>query len=462
MTATYIGAGAAVHADNASLNPALPAGIVAGDVIVVVSQIRNTAASATPLTGWIPLLNLGHVVAVAREWDGVFAAPTVAFTGGAAGDTTSAVCLAVRGAKVSANGAAQSLTNGSAQDIATPAFTPARNGGFLLTGGWKQAVWTSVATLASNTEAVDSATATGNDQGIVLDYAIQGSAATVGATSFTVTGGVSAISKGWVLGLNAAPVLTVQQQDAYPPRALVTVTGLTVGDQVAIYRDVDGQRTLIRAGSTDSAIDVAFIRLDAELPFGVPVSYVAVVEDMEIASAPVTYTLPGGKVALSDALSGDAAEVVIWAWPEKTYDRQGSVLVAGGRNVGVVQEVGQFQSELELFTDTDQARESLVALFHSATDGILQLRAPSVVIYPGVDCFLCVMSFAERRFSQDGSDPRRLWRVTVAEVDGWAPTFEAIGFTYADLEAAYAGLTYANLAADYTTYLALAQADLGP
>jgi len=277
-----------------------------------------------------------------------------------------------------------------------------------------------------------------------------------------VTGGVSAVSKGFVLGINAAPAIAVLPQDVYPPRNLITVTGLTVGDQVAIYRVALGERVLIRAGSTDSATDPAFLRVDAELPFGTPVYYVAVVEDMEIASPSVIYTLPGGKVALSDAISGDAAEVVIGAWPEKAWDRDASVMRPGGRNVAVLQEVGQFESELELLTEADSSRENLTALLRSATNGIVQLRAPDVILYPGVDSFLVVLAFAERRFSQDGSDPRRLWRLTVAEVTGWAPELEATGFTYADLEAAYTGLTYANLAADYAgrTYLDLAQADL--
>jgi hypothetical protein len=465
MTASYIAAGAAVHGDNTSLHPAFPAGIVAGDTIVIVTEIRNTAAFAGDVNtpgGWTQLLNLGHVVVVAQEWDGQFTAPTCVFTGGIAGDTTSAQCFALRGVKVSLNGTPASITNVSAQNVATPAFTPLRNGGAVLVGMWKQDDFTSVATLAGLTEAAEASTVTGNDQGHALDYVIQTAPATIGATSFVVTGGAAAVSKGWALALNAAPVITVDPQDIYPQRVLITVTGLTVGDQVAIYRVALGERVLVRAGSTDAAADVAFLVIDAELPFGTPVYYVAVVEDMEVASASVTYVLPGAKVALSDAISSDSAEVVIGAWPEKDWTRDASVLRPGGRNVAVLQEFGQYQSELELYTETDIARENLEALLRSATNGILQLRAPDVTLYPGVDTFLVVLAFKQRRWSQDGSDPRRLWALTVAEVDGWAPTLAATGFTYADLEAAYAGLTYANLASDYAgkTYLDLAQADL--
>jgi hypothetical protein len=460
VTASYVAAGAASHADNASVTPALPAGIAAGDTLVITSAIRNVAATANTPAGWSVLLTLGHVKIMAREWDGLFAAPLCTFAGGAAGDTTSAVCIALRGVRISENGTPASLTNVSAQNIAVPAFTPLRNGGFIMTGGWKQAIFTSVATLAFNAEALEASTATGNDQALVVDYAIQGAVGATGATSFVVTGGVSAVSKSWVLSVNAAPGISVLEQDVFPPRVLVTVTGLTVGDDVAIYRVVAGERTLIRAGSTASATDVAFLRVDAELPFGVPVSYVAVVGDMEVSTAPVTYDLPGGRVALSDAISGAAAEAVIGAWPERRYDRQGSVLKPGARNVVVLDAVGQFESEIELLTETDAQRESMLVLFRTATAGIVQLRSPDASIYLGVDCFIAVLTFNERRFSQDGTDPRRLWTLQVAEVDGWASGLEATGFTYADLEAAYTGLTYATLAADYATYLALAQADL--
>jgi hypothetical protein len=460
MTATFVSAGTPTHANNAAVTPGAPAGMVSGDTIVITSAIRNIAAIAVLPAGWTVLLNLGHVLICAREWDGIFTMPSCTYTGGVAGDTTSATAIAARGTKVSAAGVATSVTNVSAQNVNVPAFTPLRNGAFLIQAGWKQAIFTSVATLAFATEAVEASTALGSTQSLVIDYAIQTTAGGVGGTAFVVTGGAAAISKGWVVGLNAAPAISVIAQDVYPPRTLVTVTGLTVGDNVAIYRLVAGQRTLIRAGSTLAAIDVAFLRVDAELPFGVPVSYVAVVGDMEVSTAPVTYTLPGGKVALSDAVSGASAEVVIGAWPEKRYARNGSVLAAGSRNIAVLQELGQFASEIELVTETDSSRENLLALFRSATNGILQLRAPDTLLYPGVDCFLAVLAFAERRFSQDGSDPRRLWACTVFQTNGWAATLEAVGFTYADLEAGYVGLTYANLAADFATYLLLAQADL--
>ncbi|HEX7427263.1 MAG TPA: hypothetical protein VF328_09990, partial [Mycobacterium sp.] len=203
MTATYVAAGAATHADNAAVTPGAPAGMLAGDTITIVSAIRNVAALALTPAGWTELLDLGHVIVIAREWDGLFALPSCTFSGGAVGDTTSAVAIASRGTKVSAAGVATSVTNVSAQNVNVPAFTPLRNGSLIVTIGWKQAIFTSVATLAFNTEALEASTATGNDQALVVDYAVQGAAAATGATAFVVTGGIAAVSKGLVVALNA-------------------------------------------------------------------------------------------------------------------------------------------------------------------------------------------------------------------------------------------------------------------
>lgn len=461
MTITYVGVGAAAHGDNASVVPALPAGITAGDVLVLVASIRNTAAFVNSVTapgGWTLLGNFGdHVRVYGQVWDGAFAAPTVGFVGGAAGDTTSAQLAAVRGASLAASASA-TLTNASAQNIAYPALTPDRDGSLVLAIGWKQDDWTSVATLAGMTEIAEASTTTGNDQGLVWDYVIQTTAATVSAGSFVVTGGAGAVSKGITMALNSLPLVTVTEQDVYPPRVLVSVTELTIGDAVEVYRSVGGTRTLVRAGSDESVADPSFLVVDAELPFGVPVSYIAVVNGVEVATAAVTYTLPGGKVAVSDAISGDAVEVVIWTWPTKRYTPQASVFRVGGRNLVVSGDLGQYSTSLELYVETDTARDNLLALLATTTEGVFQVRQPGG--YNGVDTYYSFTGIDDVRMSVDQADERHLITVEVVEVEAWAPTLEARGFTYADLDAAYAGLTYADLAGDYATYLALAQADL--
>lgn len=254
--------------------------------------------------------------------------------------------------------------------------------------------------------------------------------------------------------------ITADVQDAWPPRVLVTVSGLTIGDQVVITRMVGATETPVRAG-TGAATDTAMLAVDAELPFGVPVYYRAVVNGgTPQTTAPVTYVLPGGKVALTDAITGLAAEVMIGKWPEKTFDPETSRFKVGGRTVVVSGEFGMWEGEIEFYVETTSSHDQVMTLISTATEGIIQMRQPGG--YDGVDSYVAVIGARVRRFSQDGSDQRRLIVLQVAEVESWAPALETRSYTYADLEAVYDGLTYADLEADYATYLDLARAELNP
>lgn len=219
-------------------------------------------------------------------------------------------------------------------------------------------------------------------------------------------------------------------------------------DVVTVYRSVAGVRTAVRGAGEVTATDVAILALDAELPFGVPITWVASVNDADAATAgPTTYTLTGGKVALSDAITGQSAEVVITAWPGKDRARAATTFVVGGRTVVVSGDRGMATSQVSVLTETDSARENLHALLSDATGGVLQLRQAGP--YGGVDCYIAVLSDNESRWSQDGTDARRVWTLTVAEVEAWAPELPTLGFTFDDVDAAYAGLTFADLDGDY-------------
>jgi hypothetical protein len=277
------------------------------------------------------------------------------------------------------------------------------------------------------------------------------------AGSFTVTG-VAAVSKGLTLLVRPAAAIAVATQTSYPTRTLVSVTGLTLGDDVSVYRQVAGVRTLLRAGTAADVLDPSFLVVDAELPFGVAVSYVAVVNSFaEYATSSTVYTLTGGKVALSDAVGGVAAETVILSWPERAYDTNSSVYRAGARNIVVSGPLGQFASTVEFFVETTSAVENLRTVLAEATSNTVQIRQAGG--YDGVDCYVAVLKVAERRWSQDGSDQRRVIAVDVVEVDGWASTLEARGFTYQDVADYYGTANYTTAEADYATYLAAAQGD---
>lgn len=460
MTAiTHVATGVPVAADNATVTPAIPGGLTIGDLMLGFATIRNTSAVVGTPAGWTPLLADGHVLLVGRYYQPGDTDPAFTFTGGSAGDTTQAVVDVYRTAALHLRNGPVAISNASAANVAIPAaYTPGRDGCVSIALAWKQSAWTSVAALTGMTESLDAPTTTGSDSSIAIDYRIDTTAAALPAGPFVVTGGAAAISRGYTLSLDQLPAITAVEQDVYPPRVLVSVTNLIVGDAVEVYRVVSGVRTLVRAGSDESVVDPSFLRIDAEIPFGVPVSYVAVVEGMEISTNAFTYTLPGGKVAVSDAVTGLSAEVVIMSWPDKEYEPRTSLFKPGNRNVVVSGPLGMFTSQIELFIQTTSSLENLMDLLAAATENTVQIRQPGG--YDGIDCYVAILGATPRRFSQDGSDERRRVVLSVAEVEGWAPELEATGYTYADLENAYTGLTYADLAGDYTTYLTLAQAEL--
>jgi hypothetical protein len=254
--------------------------------------------------------------------------------------------------------------------------------------------------------------------------------------------------------------LVVTEQDVYPPRVVLAVSGLTLGDQLDVYREVAGHRTLVRGGHVDAVTDTGFVVVDAELPFGIPVRYLAVVNGtVADSSTLVTYTLPGGKVVLSDAITGASAEVVIMAADPLVRSRTSARFNVGGRNLMVTGPLGDPEGSYELYVETTTAKNNLYALLAAATEGIVQIRQPLTGTYDGVDAYLAVDKTSEARWSQDGSDPRRLITIEFAEVDGWADTLTARGFSYGEVEAFYSGLTYGDAAGDYATYLDAAQGD---
>lgn len=462
MTITFIGAGTAATGNNASVAPTFHASTAVGDLVLIQASIRSSGTGDVNVpTGWTSLVYSGHHRIMGRFIEAGDVAPTVTFSAGSAGDDTIAQTATFRGVSretLTAVAASNGQLNGSAANIAYPALTVPADRHVVILCAWKQDDASAYSTPAGFTSITLTSTTTGNDASQAWYYQIQTTAANISSGSITVTGGAAAISRGVLLALKPAPVVTVDEQDVYPPRTLVSVTDLTLGDSVEIYRSVGGTRTAIRAGSSEAVDDPSFLVVDAELPFGTPVSYIVIVNGVEISTDPVTYTLPGGKVVISDAITGDAVEVVIWTWPRKQYTPQASVFRVGGRNVVVSGDLGQYTTQLELYVETDTARDNLLALLATTTEGVFQVRQPGG--YNGVDAYYSFTLVDDQRMSVDQADERHLVTVDVAEVEAWAPALEARGFTYADLEAAYTGLTYADLAGDYATYLALAQADL--
>lgn len=459
-TITYVGAGTTATAVNASVTPVAHASTTTGDLVIVAASIRNSGTGTVVLPAdWTSLVDFGNVRVMAKIWDGV-AIPAITFAGGAANADCIGETATYRGVSreaLVAVAASATQLNGSAANIAYPGLTVARDRHLALLVAWKQDDATAVSTPATMTATVSALNViAGDDAFQSVHHVIQTTAANIASGTLTMTGGAAAISRVVLLALKPAATFTATEQATYPPRVLLTLADLTIGDDVALYRVVGGVRTAVRAGTAVDVTDPSFLVLDAEIPFGVPVSYVATVNGVEYTTSPVTYTLPGGKVALSDAITGLAAEVVVSAWPSQSYDPRSSVFRVAGRNIVVSTPTSMWTGSLELYVEATSSVENLRALIANATEGILQIRQPGG--YDGVDAYFVAVGVAIRRYSQDGSDERRIIALDAVEVEGWAPALEAQGFTYADLEAAYTGLTYADLAGDYATYLLLAQA----
>lgn len=230
---TFVAAGTSVSANNASVTPGLPAGMSAGDTVLIFASIRNTAATVTTPANWTQINSAdpsGNAKVFARVYDGVWTMPAVAFTGGSAGDDTIGQSAAFRGMDHTNRQNGANSTNASAQNIAYTGLTPSTAGRLVVAFGWKQDDWTSVATLASFTEIGEKVATAGNDAGQVWDYWIQTTATNVPNGSFVVTGGASAVSSAWVDAFASAP-----QRFTVTRSVNGVVAAHATGDQVSLW-----------------------------------------------------------------------------------------------------------------------------------------------------------------------------------------------------------------------------------
>lgn len=248
------------------------------------------------------------------------------------------------------------------------------------------------------------------------------------------------------------------QAGVWPPRVLLTAGSL--GNAFfTINRVVGAVRTAVR-GAEDEYIypTTDFVVVDAEAPFGVPVSYeIVVLGSVDDTAGPTTITLPGGNVALTDALTGVSAEVQIGAVDDLTYESGAAVYVTDGENRVISTPLPGALTTVEYFCINLTARDNLLDLLRYTSNAVYLQRGPSPDY--DADAYYAVLSARSRRFSQDGSDPRRIVAVQVAEVSGWPQGLKARGYTLQDLADAYTGLTLQDLADDYATLLAIAQAE---
>jgi hypothetical protein len=197
----------------------MPAGLAAGDLLVLVLHTRSIAGSAAASAGWTSQIHAADTSGLMAVWTRIYqagdAAPTVTLTGhvsGVAGDSAIARIFAFRGVDQTNPLAAinSPSSNASAQNIgAISGITVAPKNAVMVIGG-KLDDWTSVALLTGDgltwVEDTDTGNTSGSDNGLVVDHAISTSATSVAvaAKTFTVTGGTAQAGKGLMLTIQHA------------------------------------------------------------------------------------------------------------------------------------------------------------------------------------------------------------------------------------------------------------------
>lgn len=194
------GFGTFTTGNNATLNPPLPGTVVNGSMMLLFVTHANVAASITTPTGWTLLAaGASHMAVFYRVMAGGVTAPSVAFTGGAAGDSCSAQIRAWSNADVPVHVAL--LTNGSAQNVAYPGGTLAQDGICWVMHQWKKSASTGAGTpsLMGDPQGGSNTAGANNEAQFTWRTDATVNIRTITAGSSTWTGGVAAVSKARLL-----------------------------------------------------------------------------------------------------------------------------------------------------------------------------------------------------------------------------------------------------------------------
>jgi hypothetical protein len=212
-------AGAFTTGNNTTLAPPLPAGLLAGNIMILTATHQNTAATVTTPTGWTRLTGGdNHMVTFWRAYQSGDTAPSVAFSGGAAGQSCSATIRGFTNAQAPLHASFQS--NVSAQDVAYPsASQPTLSGLVWLLHEWKQATGTGaslpVSFFADPWGGFNTAGASAESQ-ILWRTLSTDNVKTINALSNAWQGGTAAISKARLMYL-APRAFTDQATATYTP-----------------------------------------------------------------------------------------------------------------------------------------------------------------------------------------------------------------------------------------------------
>ncbi|WDO09964.1 hypothetical protein ME763_32255 [Streptomyces murinus] len=488
MSISYGASGAlATHTD--TVTPALPAGAAAGQLAIcqVVSAHPSDPVPSTP-SGWTLVgsasggagsfgLNTGirRLTFFARELAGGDTAPTTAIPAGSSGSAIGARVFTLArtagtGWRWAATFGADATSDTSFSAAAAAALTWAPGDFAVLGYAWNtQAATSSARGVTATGETFAAATSQLSDQistgdGARLHMATSSVTAGSGTQAPTVTATLSAAATGVgavVRVREATSSITAAPQSVFPPRNLVTVTGLSGNDIVTatLYRQVGTDLTPLRAASdVDVTGDASFLRVDAEQPFGIAVAYAAVLTDVNgqqwtIYSDPITSTVDTD--VISDAIRGVGAQIYIEDWADKKRTRDATQFNVGGRVVVVGKKRGAAQATVTVSTDTEDAGDDLQDVLDNATEGVILIR--NQVTRAGVDGHLALLDDDEKRNWQTAY---REWDLDTVETEPWPDVLEAAGFTLQDIADNFS--TLGDIAAAFPgTLLDIATFDFG-
>lgn len=489
MTISFVAIGGqATHTD--TVTPGYPGGTAAGQLAIlqVVSGHTNDNVPSTP-SGWTLAGSFSggggsfgsgtgprRLTFFTRILVGSDAAPTTAIPSGSSGSTIGArIMLLSRTAGTGWRWAVsfgEDTTSGTAFSVTGATALTWVPGDFALLGYalpvstadvTVEAIAASGITYGTVTERADGATGTGNNaRNCEASGSVSSGTATIAPT---VTATLSAASTG-VAGVlrvrEASSDVNATAQSVFPPRNLVSATGLTGDDIVTatLYRQVGTDLTAVRAASSvDVTGQASLLRVDAEQPFGVSLNYAALLTDLfgnqwTVYSGPITSTVSSD--VISDAIRGVGAAVKVESPLGWKRDRDSSQFNVNGRIVVVGKPRSARSGTITVRTETDVDGDALNSVLDNATEGVILVRkSSSLTRLDGTYALL-----------DDSEDPNwydefRWFQLNVVKADDWPDVMEAAGFTLADIAANFAILSDIS-AAFPGTLLDIALFDFGP
>jgi hypothetical protein len=290
-------------------------------------------------------------------------------------------------------------------------------------------------TFGSVTERADAAVTTGNGATVALaSCSVSSGTATVTPTVTTTLASASIGIAGVMRVREASSDIAVTAQSVFPPRNLVSATGLTGDDivTVSLLRQAGSDLDPVRAATEiDVTGQASLLRVDAEQPFGISLTYSAVLTDVNgaqwtITSASITSTVTSD--VISDAIRGVGAAVKIESPLEWKRDRDATQFNVNGRIIVVGKPRSSRSGTLTVRTETDDDGDAMNELLDNATEGVVLVRKQTSL--PRLDGTYALLDDTE---SPNWYDEYRWFALNAVRADDWPDVMEAAGFDLQDI-----------------------------